>query len=135
MNASKIADEIEFLEGGSYMSFATLKKSGKYVATPVWFAPAGDSYYIFSAGNVGKIKRLRNFSQCRVAACTMSGTVTGDWIEGDAVIVAEPGDIKTALEALHKKYGWQMKIGDAFSRLSGKYAARAYIKVDLKKNQ
>ena len=44
-------EEIEFLEGGSYMSFATRKKSGDFVATPVWFAPDGNSYYVFSAGD------------------------------------------------------------------------------------
>ncbi len=132
MKTSKISDEIEFLEGGSYMSFATLKKSGKYVATPVWFAPDGDSYYLFSANNAGKIKRLRNFSQCRAAACTMSGTVTGDWVEGEAVILDRPKEVKKALAALHRKYGWQMKIADTGSKLTGKFNARAYIKVDLK---
>jgi PPOX class probable F420-dependent enzyme len=124
--------EIEFLEGGNYLSFATLKKSGEYVATPVWFASDGDSYYIFSAGNAGKTKRLRNFSQCRVAACTMSGTVTGNWIEGEAFLLERSSEAKTALTALHRKYGWQMKITDALSRLSGKIAARIYIRVDLK---
>ena len=28
-------EDIEFLEGGSYISFATRKKSGEFVATPV----------------------------------------------------------------------------------------------------
>ena len=126
------AEELEFLEGGRYLSFATLKKSGDYVATPVWFAPDGDSYYIFSAGAAGKTKRLRNFSQCRVAACTMSGTVTGDWIEGEAFLLEQAGEAETALAALHRKYGWQMKITDTLSRLSGKIAARIYIRVDLK---
>ena len=125
------ADEIEFLAGGNYMSFATLKKSGDYVATPVWFAPDGDSYYIFSAGNAGKTKRLRNFSQCRAAACTMTGALTGDWIEGEAFLLEEAQDIKTALAALHRKYGWQMRLTDMFSRLSGKMAARTYIRVNL----
>ena len=126
------ADEIEFLEGGSYMSFATLKKSGEYVATPVWFAPEGDSYYIFSAGDVGKVKRLRNFSQCRVAACTMNGKLTGDWIEAEAFLLEQPAEASTALAALRRKYGWQMKIGDVFSRLTGKMGKRAYIKVTIK---
>ena len=122
---------IDFLSGGSYMSFSTLKKSGDYVATPVWFAPDGDSYYIFSAGNAGKIKRLRNFSQCRAAACTVSGTLTGDWIDGEAFVLGQAGEIKTALAALHRKYGWQMKMADMGSRLSGKMNKRSYIRVVL----
>ena len=123
--------EIEFLEGGNYLSFATLKRSGDYVATPVWFAPDGDCYYIFSAGNAGKTKRLRNYSQCRVAACTATGTVTGQWIEGEAYLLESPEEERVALEALHRKYGWQMKMTDFFSRLSGKMSARTYIKVNL----
>ncbi|MFT4823106.1 MAG: PPOX class probable F420-dependent enzyme [Halioglobus sp.] len=123
--------EIEFLDGGNYLSFATLKRSGDYVPTPVWFAPDQDCYYLFSAGDAGKAKRLRNFSQCRVAACTVTGTVTGEWIEGEALLLESAKDEKTALAALHCKYGWQMKMTDFFSRISGKMAARVYIRVSL----
>ena len=122
MNTNKI----DFLEGCSYISFATRKRSGEWVATPVWFAPDKDSYYVFSAGSAGKIKRLRNFSQCRAAACTMSGAVTGGWVEGEAFLLEQPGEIKKALAALHRKYGWQMKITDMMSRISGKMSERWY---------
>jgi PPOX class probable F420-dependent enzyme len=125
------SQEIEFLEGGSYLSFATRKRSGDYVATPVWFAPHGDSYYLFSAGAAGKVKRLRNFSESRIAACTMRGAVTGDWIDTEAVVLESDTDNDIALAALRSKYGLQMKIGDVFANLSGKMAKRAYIRVDV----
>jgi PPOX class probable F420-dependent enzyme len=123
--------DIEFLEGGSYMSFSTRKKSGEFVSTPVWFAPDGDSYYVFSAGSAGKVKRLRNFSESRIAPCTVSGTVTGDWIDTRAYVLESKADEDTALQALRRKYGWQMKVGDIFSRLTGKMDKRAYIRVEL----
>ncbi len=123
--------DIEFLEGGNYMSFSTRKKSGDFVSTPVWFAPHGDSYYVFSAGNAGKVKRLRNFSESRIAPCTATGTVTGNWIETRAYVLESKADEDTALQALRHKYGWQMKVGDIFSRLTGKMDKRAYIRVDL----
>lgn len=126
------ANEIEFLEGGNYISFATRKRSGDWVATPVWFAPDGDSYYVFSAGNAGKVKRLRNFSESRIAACTMSGTLTGDWIDTSAIVLEAPEDTATALRALRRKYGWQMLGADFFSRLTGKMGRRAYIRIDLR---
>jgi len=122
-------DEIEFLEGGNYLSFATRKKNGQFVATPVWFAPEGDSYYLFSAGDAGKVKRLRNFSEARVAACTVTGTLTGEWLDTEAYLLDTPGDEDRALQALRRKYGWQMKIGDCFSRLTGKMERRRYIRV------
>ncbi|MEH6584533.1 MAG: PPOX class F420-dependent oxidoreductase [Halioglobus sp.] len=130
MSGNNIDSEIEFLEGGSYFSFSTLKKSGERVATPVWFAPDGDSYYLFSAGEAGKVKRLRNFSECRIAACTMSGKLTGEWIEAEGTLLDSAEDNRTALDALRRKYGLQMKLMDFFSGLSGKTARRAYIRVD-----
>jgi len=122
---------IEQLERSNYFSFATLKKSGNFVATPVWFAPLEGSYYLFSAPDTGKIKRLRNFSQCRVAACTVRGTLTGDWLDGKGQMLEQPSDRATALAALRQKYGWQMKLTDCLSGLTRKMAHRVYIRVDL----
>lgn len=124
-------DEIEFMEGGAYFSLATRKRSGNFVPTPVWFAPAGGSYYVFSAGNAGKVKRLRNFAEARVAACTVTGSLTGPWHEASAELLTDPADQSTALEALRDKYGWQMTLGDVLSHLTGKYRKRAYIRVTL----
>ena len=123
--------DIEFFEGGNYMSFATRKKSGDFVATPVWFAPDGDSYYVFSAGNAGKVKRLRNFSESRIAPCTATGTLTGEAMDAKAFILETKADQATALKALRRKYGWQMSIGDLFSKITGKMDKRAYIRVEL----
>jgi PPOX class probable F420-dependent enzyme len=97
----------------------------------VWFAPEGDSYYLFSAGNAGKVKRLRNFSESRIAPCTMRGILTGDWIDTNAHLLESEEDQQTALRALRRKYGWQMYLGDFFSVLTGKMGKRAYIRVDL----
>lgn len=124
------ANEKDFLDGGSYVSFATRKRSGDWVATPVWFAPDGDSYYVFSAGDAGKVKRLRNFSESRIAACTMSGTVTGEWLDSNAYVLSTAKDERLALSALHRKYGWLMKLTDILSGITGKKARRAYIRID-----
>ena len=124
------SDELEFLEGGNYISFATRKRNGEWVATPVWFAPDGDSYFVFSAGDAGKVKRLRNFSESRIAACTMRGVVTGEWLDTRAFVLERPQDIDRALAALRRKYGWQMLTADFFSTLSGKMKRRAYIRID-----
>jgi PPOX class probable F420-dependent enzyme len=126
------SEEVDFLEGGNYLSLATRKRSGEFVNTPVWFAPEGDSYYLFSAGDAGKVKRLRNFSEARVAACTVTGALTGEWLDAEAVLLEQPADQATALAALRKKYGWQMALTDLMSRLTGKYSKRAYIQVTLR---
>ena len=124
------ANEIEFLHGSNYLSLSTRKHSGEWVSTPVWFAPDQGSYYVFSAGNAGKVKRLRNYSESRVAACTMTGTLTGEWLDTNAYVLEDPAECATALAALRRKYGWQMLMADFFSKLSGKMARRAYIRID-----
>ena len=122
--------EIKQFEAGQYMSFATLKKSGDYVATPVWFAPLDGAYYVFSAGEAGKVKRLRNFSDASIASCTATGKVTGKEFAADAYLLETAEDEATALRALHKKYGLKMKLADFFSGITGKKAKRAYIRVE-----
>ncbi|TXS89256.1 PPOX class F420-dependent oxidoreductase [Parahaliea maris] len=122
---------LQALERGSYISFATRKRSGEFVPTPVWFAPADNCYYLFSAGDAGKVKRLRNFSEARIAPCTVTGKLTGDWLEARAWLVESKAEEAAALAALRQKYGLQMRVGDLFARLSGRFTRRAYIRVDL----
>lgn len=117
-------------KSGDYISFATRKRSGEFVQTPVWFAPMDGSYYLFSAGDAGKVKRLRNFSESRIAPCTMTGRVTGDWMDTEAFLLDTPEGEAAALKALHRKYGLKMKLTDLLSSLSGKKSRRAYIRVD-----
>jgi len=124
------AQQIKQFETGDYMSFATLKKSGDYVATPVWFAPLDGSYYVFSAGNAGKVKRLRNFTDASIARCTATGKVTGEQFAADGYLLETEADETTALKALHRKYGIKMKLTDFFSGMTGKKNKRTYIRVD-----
>ena len=123
------------MQGGNYISLATRKRSGEWVATPVWFAPDGDSYYLFSAGEAGKVKRLRNFSEARIAACTATGKLTGEWMDTRAFLLDQAADEARALQALRRKYGWQMRIGDCFSTLTGKMNRRQYIRVERPKHR
>lgn len=111
------------------MSLSTLKKSGDFVATAVWFAPLDGAYYVFSAGNAGKVKRLRNFSDAKIARCTVTGKITGESFAADAFLLESAEEEATALRALHRKYGLKMKVTDLLSGLTGKKRQRAYIRV------
>jgi PPOX class probable F420-dependent enzyme len=117
------------LAKANYLSLATFRKTGAQVATPVWFAEEDNTFYVFSAGNAGKIKRLRNSPRSRIAACTVAGKVTGEWLDTEAEVIADRDGIAHALSALRRKYGWQMRATDFFSKLSGKMQQRAYIRI------
>ena len=115
----------------NYLSLSTLKKNGQWVDTPVWFAGDTETLYIFSAGQAGKVKRLRNFSQVKVAPCTVLGKKLGEDSDGQATLLYDPADINKAHQALLQRFGWQMRWTDLLSKLSGKFAKRQYIKVSL----
>ena len=119
------------LATATYCSFATFRKNGDKVATPVWFAELDGHYYIFSAGNAGKIKRLRNAKRSQMAVCNFSGKVQGEWHDTEAEIISNAEDVATARQALINKYGWQMRLTDLASTLGGKMNKRAYIRVSL----
>ena len=119
------------LETATYASFATFRKSGAKVATPVWFAPHKDGYAVFSAGDAGKVKRLRNSERAQLAPCTYNGKLLGDWVDAEAFVLDDDSESEAARLALVAKYGWQMKMIDFSSRLSGRYGRRAYIYIRI----
>jgi len=119
------------LEGESYLSLATFRRDGRTVETAVWFAADAERLWVFTAGDSGKVKRLRNSPRARVAACDARGKVHGPWHDAQAIIVADPARIARANAQLLAKYGWQMRLGDLFSRISGRYTKRAYLEIRL----
>jgi len=117
------------LDGHRYLSLATFRKNGKKVATPVWFAEDGGKLWVFTAGESGKVKRLRNSSRAEVAPCSMRGELRGEWQPATARLVDDPKAEERAYRALRRKYGWQMWLTDLGSRLTGKIDRRAVIEV------
>ena len=104
-----------------YVSLATKKKSGDWVWTPVWFAEAsgGQSIYIFSAADAGKVKRLKNFEAVQIAPCTISGKITGESKDASGQLVHDDTDVANAYTLLRAKYGWQIKVLDFLAVLRG----------------
>ncbi len=125
------SDPTSRLTRESYISLATLRRNGQAVETPVWFAPANGKLYVFSESKAGKMKRLKNDPTCRVAACDLRGKVHAEWIDGRAHRVEDAESVATAYDALRAKYGWLMRLTDFFSRLTGRYDARAIIEIEL----
>ncbi|HKW93960.1 MAG TPA: PPOX class F420-dependent oxidoreductase [Methylomirabilota bacterium] len=114
-----------------YISLATFRRRGAEVRTPVWFGTAGDKLYVFTAGDSGKVKRLRHSSRARVAPSDARGGVRGAWRDAVARVLTDPGSIEGAHATLRAKYGWQMRLADFFSRLSGRIRSRAWIEIEL----
>ena len=118
-----------------YVSLATFRKSGAEVRTPVWIAPSpvGDVLYIYTNRTSGKVKRIRNSGRVRLAPCTATGRVTGDWTEGQARILDEANQRDPGLDAVIRKYGIQMRMALFTSRLTGRFSDRCAIEIQLVK--
>ena len=116
-----------------YINLSTQKKDGTFVNTPVWFAQDEDknSFYVFSNGGAGKVKRIRNFSSVKVAICNFKGDLHGEWLSAEAELLYQEEFIKLGYRLLHKKYP-SMRIIDFFSKLSGNYKKRQLIEFKFK---
>jgi PPOX class probable F420-dependent enzyme len=119
------------LDAARYFNLATFRRDGRAVETPVWFATEGTTHYVFSAGNVGKVKRIRNSPSARVAACDVRGRLTGAWHDAKARLVTDPHEVARAYAVLRRKYGLSMWMLDVLAKLGGRYDKRAMIAVDL----
>jgi hypothetical protein len=114
-----------------YVSLATYRRNGLEVKTPVWIAEVGRRYYVFSAGDAGKVKRIRATPRVRIAACDVRGKVHSDWREGFARILSDAEMIAQVRQALRRKYGLIMALTDFFATLTGRIHRRAYIEIEF----
>lgn len=111
-----------------YLSLSTQKRDGSWVETPVWFARDENSFYLFSEGKAGKVKRIRNFQGVKISPCTVTGKITGEWQSAKAEILSG-SDCQNAYQALLDRYGWKMRMIDFGATLAHKKHKRAYIKL------
>ena len=105
--------------GEKYLNLETFRKTRVGVRTPVWFAQdvaRPPVFYIYSEADAGKVKRIRNNPNVRIAMCTMRGDVRGEWIDGRARI-CEDDEAAHGQQLLTQKYGLLKIVGDFFSRL------------------
>lgn len=118
------------LHKASYILLSTKKRDGSFVPTPVWCAGNAQTLYAFSAGDAGKVKRLRNFSECKIAACTVLGKRLDEDRNAKAYLLNEQ-ESAIAHRSLLKKYGLQMRLLDLGATLAGRKKTRAFIRIEL----
>ena len=102
-----------------YLNLETFRKSGEGVRTPIWFAadsavplsPGAAKLYVYTIGDTGKVKRIRNNSRVKIAPCDARGNVLGQWVDARAEIVTG-AEAARGMELLNKKYWpWKQILG------------------------
>ncbi|MFZ0478171.1 MAG: PPOX class F420-dependent oxidoreductase [Terriglobales bacterium] len=91
------------IHGQRYISVATFRKTGVPVYTPVWFAEESDKLCFMTNSNLGKVKRIRNNPQVKIAPCTIRGKITGPEFTATARIVPAE-DAARVRRAIKAKY-------------------------------
>ena len=114
-----------------YVNLATFRKDGTEVRTPVWIADDDGVPVVYTNATSWKVKRIRNNRKVRLAPCTARGDIRGDWVDATARVVDDDEGRDRGIQAFVKKYGWQMRLALAASRLSGRYRQRAIIELEF----
>jgi PPOX class probable F420-dependent enzyme len=130
-----VADLKQFKDQ-EFLSLETFRKNGIGVKTAIWFAQEGDMLYLWTRGNSGKIKRIRNNARVNIAPCKRFGEVTGEWTAAQASVDDSDDAVQHVVTLLRQKLGLGFivfgMIEGLLERLSGQH--RVSIKISLTKN-
>jgi PPOX class probable F420-dependent enzyme len=103
-------NELDQFEKQKYLNLKTFRRNGECMDTPVWFVQEGQTLYVLTMANSGKVKRIRNNGTVQVAPCKMDGKLSGKWVGAQAREVAGPEMIKYVDRLLDRKYGLVKKL-------------------------
>ena len=122
---------MEFKEIGNptYIALETFRKSGEGVVTPVWVVAEDGKLYVWTVGDSGKVKRIRNNGRVRIAVSDSRGTPKSDWVEANARVLDNQADEEAQRKRLAGKYGWQFHMFNFMGRFSRNKAGHVAIEV------
>ena len=103
-----------------YLNIETYRKNGLSVRTPVWFIKEGDTLFVRTVANSGKVKRIRNNGQVNIAPCKVDGSLLGEWIPAKAREVKDDDTGQKVDLLLDRKYGVMKKMFALASALQGR---------------
>ncbi|MEI7845256.1 MAG: PPOX class F420-dependent oxidoreductase [Chloroflexota bacterium] len=120
-----------------FLSLETFRKNGIGVKTAIWFVQEGDMLYLWTRGDSGKVKRIRNNARVNIAQCNRFGEVTGEWTEAQASVDDSDAAVQHVVSLLRQKLGFVFivfgMIEGLIERLKGQ--RRVSIKVSLCENR
>ena len=106
-----------------YLSLETYKRDNTPIQTPVWFVTYKEQFYITTKETTGKVKRLRNNQNARIAVCSMKGDIKSDWVDVGLEKIPEESDVEKIVKLRKKKYGFSARLISMFTSQKGKTVA------------
>ena len=113
-----------------YLSLETYKRDNTPIQTPVWFVIDNDQLYITTRETTGKVKRLRNNQNARIAVCSMKGDIKSDWVDVGLEKIPEESDVEKIVKLRKKKYGFSARLISMFTSQKGKTVAYSIVARD-----
>ena len=106
-----------------YLSLETYKRDSTPIQTPVWFVTENDQLYITTKETTGKVKRLRNNQNARIAVCSMKGDIKSNWVDVGLEKIPQESDVEKIVKLRKKKYGFSARLISMFTSQKGKTVA------------
>jgi len=103
-----------------YLNLETFRKNGIGVKTPVWFVQEGETLFVRTVDNSGKVKRIRNNTHINIAPCKADGALLGEWVPALARELKDEATDRKVNRLLDKKYGLVKKMFGLVSALQGR---------------
>ena len=110
-----------------YLSLETYKRDSTPIQTPVWFVTENDQLYITTKETTGKVKRLRNNQNARIAVCSMKGDIKSDWVDVGLEKIPEESNVEKIVKLRKKKYGFSARLVSMFTSQKGKTMAYSIV--------
>jgi PPOX class probable F420-dependent enzyme len=89
----------------NFLNLETSRKTGEVLKTPVWFVQTGESLYVRTLSNSGKVKRIQHQPEVRVMPCGQSGEPLGAWAAAQARELPDAETYARVGKLLLAKYG------------------------------
>ena len=110
-----------------YLSLETYKRDNTPIQTPVWFVIDNDQLYITTKETTGKVKRLRNNQNARIAVCSMKGDIKSNWVDVGLEKIPEESNVEKIVKLRKKKYGFSARLISMFTSQKGKTIAYSIV--------
>jgi len=125
--------DVKQFKDQEFLSIETFRKNGIGVKTTVWFAQECAILYIWTIGESGKAKRIRNNARVNIAPCKRLGKVTGKWMAAQASVDDSAAAVRHVETLLRRKLGFVFAAFELMDRLRDRLTGkqRVSIKVSL----
>lgn len=101
-----------------FLALESYRRDASAISTPMWFVERDGRICLRTNAAAAKVKRIRENSDVRLAPCTVTGKVVGEWRRGRALLMS-PEEAARFNPDLRRRYGLFKLMIDILNRSRG----------------